>query len=164
MVLVRHTANTQSHSLELLDISETGFSFKLNPEHQIFELEDVLIVDLKQINNGHSTEFTARIVRTVIKGEEVIYGAKFIHIPKNFTEKVNQWAKVYMSTGAFLVERRSPASIALRTVQTPLALISLAIQEIRWQLANYDHKSVEIKSPREMANSNLTTCMDFDQI
>ncbi|MCB0390130.1 MAG: PilZ domain-containing protein, partial [Bdellovibrionales bacterium] len=116
----RLTNQLESTKVKLYDISETGFSFTINEKDEVTRVGDILFIDFNQLNGGHSTCFTARVKRFQVVEDKLIFAAEFISISKSFQLQIAKWSRVYVKTGYFLLERRSPISNILRVSKKPM--------------------------------------------
>lgn len=162
----RLTHQLQMTEVELVDLSETGFAFKINDEDQVTRVGDILFVDFSNVSHGEpETEYTARVKRFQKTKDGLIFAAEFMSVSKEFTQMISKWAKVYQKAGYFLVERRSPISIALRATQKPFYFIELIYNEIKWQWDSLQFIKGPIAETKvKIASRNLANCMDFEQI
>lgn len=164
-ILYRQIPDSRSREVNLLDLSETGFSFLIDADDETTQVGHVLYVDFKDLNNGKSTDFTARVVRVHLADGQPVFSAEFISVTSAFKKRISKLSKLYLRANYFLVERRTPLSIGIRASMKPVEIVALLYQELRWKLANREPQLQPLpKTQRRIGSISLTKCIDFNQI
>ena len=166
VISYRLTTQLESTEVKLVDLSETGFLFKINEKDEKTRVGDIIFVDCKNLNDGKSTCFTARIKRFQCTENQLLFAAEFISVAKSFQNKIAKWAKIYLKTGYFLVEKQSPLVVVLQATMQPLQLFKLAYKELLWWLQSHEKKHLPFVSINKANHfqRNVIHCIDFEQL
>ena len=164
-----HTINkSENTSIDLLDISISGFSLVSEELNLDLTADTIIHVNLKELKLG-DYNCTARIVRQYEKNGQQIYAAKFTNIPQELKEKIDQITSKYLICRVFNNDNNDLESIKKTQTYTQQAgnlakIFKLMVNEFMWSYRSKNRKEFYHHKPLCSLNDYISKSVDCYQI